>query len=149
MKRFLVALVAAVAMTSAAHAAPLNQSQNMTISANIVASCTFAAANLPVGSYDPLSAIDTQVSRVDALTYQCTPGDYNIELSTFGGTLENGANAITYTLSVGGSSMVQTDKKPITADGTLQTIPVTATIAKNQFKPAGLYTETVMFTLML
>ncbi|HKU96359.1 MAG TPA: spore coat U domain-containing protein [Vineibacter sp.] len=84
-QRILLPLVVSTALTTSAWAQTATTS--FTVTANVIAACVVAAANLAFGDYNPTSA--TALDGSTTVTVTCTPGtNYTIALN-------NGANFTT------------------------------------------------------
>lgn len=117
---------------------------DLTVTAEVDATCTITAGTLDFGVLDPTSGDAATVTNNSAATVTCTSGqDYT--LSDDDGvrgdhTLSDGTNTIAYTLAYTTSG---------TGDGTAENISIQGDIAFSayQTKPAGTYTDTVVLTV--
>lgn len=145
MKR-LVAIAAAAAILAMAGMSMAADSANLTVTANIVASCAVSDGTLAFGALDPLTAPVVNVTTND-VRVTCTNGT-GYTLSTTAnkgsagnpGTLTSGTNTINYTIAFTSTG---------TGTGSAVAVPITGTIAANTYNaaPPGTYTDTIQLNV--
>jgi spore coat protein U-like protein len=132
----------------------------MTVTATVIASCDVDANDLAFGSYDPVSS--TPLDAATTVSVMCTTGTtYDVLLNAGTGSgasvttrkMTSGANLLNYSLysnagrsAVWGTS-VGSDTIAGTGNGAAQTLNVYGRIPINQTAPAGSYTDTITVTV--
>jgi hypothetical protein len=149
MKRFLVALVA---LTSVAHAAPLSPAvtDDMVVSTTVVPACTISLTDFPLSAYDARVGL----SETHPVAFQCTKDTtFKLFLRGFDGKLKNsvadGAIELNYELRNKDGVWTNDTSMNVVGTGAAQTETLTANIAAGQFVPASAsaYTQAIQFAL--
>lgn len=148
--------VAAVLALSAASANALTATDNMLVTAEVVANCTISVTSLDFGDYDPIVVnLSTHANSDATVTTTCTIGSSPML------TLGNGSNFnVNRRLVNGGSNFLNYGLYSDVARATAWTsvaattptgLPVDNTIfarlPAGQNKPVGAYTDTVVVTV--
>lgn len=159
-RRFCVALafVMAPVLLSAAEAG--TDTDTMTVTATVIASCGVEANDLAFGDYDPVSSTPLDVGTTIAVT--CTHGaSYDVSLDAGVGAdatiasrkMTSGAATLDYSLyrnagrtSVWGATIGSNTVSGV-GNGALQSINVYGRAPARQTAPAGNYTDTVTVTV--
>jgi spore coat protein U-like protein len=151
-------LVSAAAMPSGANAG--TATDNLAVSATVIASCNVGANPLAFGNYNPVSA--TALDAATTISVTCTNGTaYEVSMSAGAGA---GASVATRKMSASGNLLnysiyrdsnrsnvwgVTTGSNVVTGTGSgaAQPIDVYGRIPAQQAAPAGSYTDTVVVTV--
>lgn len=132
-----------------------------TVSANVLATCTIAANDLSFGDYDPAALAPNDANST--ISVKCTSGTpYNVGLNAGNGsgatvtdrkmTGPNGAT-LNYGLyqdaarTTNWGNTVGTDTEPGTGTGASQSLTVYGRIPAGQFVQAGSYTDIITATI--
>lgn len=136
------------------------QTDTFNVTATVGDACSVAASDLGFGTYDPLSATDTDATTTMDVT--CTTSTaYEVGLDAGTGTgattttriLESGANQLNYILSQNSGHTTNwgnnagVDTVAGTGTGSAQTITVYGRIAALQNVPAGSYSDVITVTV--
>lgn len=155
---FSVLCAMATAMSGVGYAA--TDTDTFQVTATVVASCDVDAADMGMGSYDPVTA--TPLDGSTTMQVRCTNGTgYVIAMNPGTGSgatvanrrMTNGANTLSYSLyqdsgytSLWGQS-VGVDTYAGTGNGAAQNLTIYSRAPARQTAPAGAYTDTITVTL--
>lgn len=141
MKLTVLALVLLVTLSAGS---VLAADADLTVNAEVLATCTITAGTLDFGPLDPVAGGPVTVTNNAAAVVTCTNGDA-YTLSDNAGvrsnyTMSDGTNLITYTLTYATNG---------TGTGAAQNISIKGDIAAVDYttKPAGTYSDTVQLTV--
>lgn len=149
---------AALAAPAIGHAA--TDTDTMTVTATVIASCDVDANDLAFGNYDPVSATPLDIGTTVAVT--CTHGtSYDVSLNAGVGAgatvaarrMTSGGNTLNYSLysnagrtTVWGAT-IGNNTVAGTGNGAMQTLNVYGRVPVNQTAPAGNYSDTITVTV--
>lgn len=150
--------IASTCMALAVNATAATVTDNLAVSATVIANCSIDATTVPLafGNYDAIVA--NSISPKDApasVDVTCTNGAVGVVLEAGNGTsysggtrhMTKGADELAYELYsdfAGGTAFAA---EPVTADGTTQTIDIFGRVPAAQTSAAaGAYTDTIVMT---
>lgn len=152
------ALAASALFASTAWAA--TDTDTMTVTATVIASCDVDANDLAFGNYDPVSSTPLDVGATIAVT--CTHGTtYDVSLNAGVGSgatvavrrMTSGGSTLNYSLysnagrtTVWGAT-IGNNTVAGTGNGATQTLNVYGRVPVNQTSPAGSYSDTITVTV--
>lgn len=155
------AAIAALLLALAPNAANAGTaSDNLSVSATVIASCNVAANPLAFGNYNPVTA--TPLDAATTISVTCTSGTgYEVSMNAGGGSgasvaarkMTSSGNLLTYSLFRDSNRSnvwgVTTGSNVVTGTGSgaSQSIDVYGRIPAQQASPAGSYTDTVSVTV--
>ncbi|MGE0044470.1 MAG: spore coat U domain-containing protein [Hyphomonadaceae bacterium] len=155
------ALAAGFFACAAPSALAATDTDGMTVTATVIASCDVVADDLAFGNYDPVSG--TPLDAETEIDVTCTNGtDYTISLNQGVGTgatvaarlMTSGADTLTYALyqdsnhTIVWGQTIGVDTVAATGSGVAQTYDVYGRVPIHQTAPAGAgYTDTITVTV--
>lgn len=157
-RRLAVSLLTAAALTLALAAGPAragSDTADLTVTANVVGSCTIAAATLDFGDYDPITdkeaSTNIELSCTNGTTYSIDLEGTNADRSMSGGAGES----LNYDLFSDAARTVAWDfSTPVSATATnpaagpsVHPVPVYGRIPANQLVSTGVYGDVLTMTV--
>lgn len=160
--KFVVMSTAALALAAASSTPAATDTTTFTVTANIVADCNLAAANLAFGSYDAASG--SALDATSNISVYCSSGlayDVSLNVGSGGGTfatrtMASGGNTLNYNLfNNAGRTTIWGDGTGstgiVSGTGTGLLTPVThvvyGRIASGQERAIGSYSSTITVTV--
>ncbi len=156
MRLILTTLVLTTTLCGAAYAA--DDTDSMTVSATVLATCDVQANDLVFGGYDPVVA--SHLDAATTLSVTCTNGTgYNVALNLGSGAtpgvrhMTGGANTLNYTLYRDASrtqlwgQTTGSDTRAGTGTGNAATIDLYGRVPMRQTAPSGDYEDTITVTV--